>query len=156
MGLNHYSELLEYFKTLGEADPFINTITQGDFDRLDLDKGNLMPLLHINILGGSFTNGQTVVLDVEIAALQQRDTNNEERTDKFFQQDNEIDNMNEMLAVLNRIWTTAFRDFTDRNFRASEDPTLEIVDHRTTTNSIEGWNLSFSLIMPNTTISLCP
>jgi len=156
MGLNHYSELLNYIKSLGEADPFINTITQGDFDRVDLDKGNIMPILHINIIGGSFTNGQTVVLDVEIAALQQRDDNNEERTDKFFQQDNEIDNMNEMLAVLNRIWTIAFRDFEDRNFRASEDPTLEIVDQRTTTNSIEGWNLSFSLIMPNTTISLCP
>lgn len=156
MGLNHYSELLEYFKTLGEDDPFINTITQGDFDRLDLDKGNIPPTLHITITGGSFTNGQTVVLDVELAALQQRDTNNEERTDKFLQQDNEIDNMNEMLAVLNRIWTIAFRDFEDRNFRASEDPTLTIVDHRATTNSLEGWNLSFSLEMPNTTISLCP
>ena len=155
MGLNHYSELLYYFKELGEDDPFINTITQGDFDRLDLDKGNIFPILHIEVIAGSFTNVQTVVLYVEIASLQKRDTTNDERTDKCWKQENEVDNMNEMLAVLNRIWVIAFRDCDDRGFRATEDPTLEIIDPRTTTNNIEGWVLSFSLIMPNTSISLC-
>jgi len=155
MGLNHYSELLTYIKSLGEEDPFINTITRDGFDELDSYKGIIFPLLNINITGGGFTNGKTLVLNVEIAALQQRDTNNEESIDKFWGQDNEVDNMNEMLAVINRIWTIIFRDFKYRNITTSEDPTIDIIEHRTTSNNIEGWLLTFSVEMPNTTLSLC-
>jgi hypothetical protein len=111
LGLNHYSELLRYIKTLADADSFVHTITQGEFERLDLDKGLIYPLLHITIIGGSFSNGQTVLLNVEIACLNQRDISPEIRTDKYWQQDNEVDNLNETLAVLNRLWTNMFRDF---------------------------------------------
>lgn len=153
--MNQYTQLLTYIKTLGEADGLVNTITQGDFDRLDLDKGLIYPLLHITITGGNFTNGSTVILDVEIAALQQRDTSPEISTDKFWQQDNEVDNMNEMLAILNRIWTNMFHDFAENDITASETPSLDIIDQSTTTNNIEGWLLSFQAELPNTTINLC-
>lgn len=155
MALNQYTELLFFIKSLGEADPFVNTITQGEIERIDLAKGNIFPLLHIIITGASFTNGQTVVFNVELAALQQRDINNEESTDKFFQQDNEVDNLNEMLAVLNRIWTNMLREFADNNIIASEDPTLEIVTQYKA-NLLDGWILSFDVTVPNTTLSLCP
>lgn len=155
MELNHYSQLLIYIKSLADADAFINTVTQGAFDKLDLDKSNIFPILHITITGGSFTNGQTIKLNVEIVALQQRDINNEERTDKFMAQDNEVDNLNEMLAVLNRLWTSMFRDFEENDIVASENPTLDIIEPETTTNLIEGWLLSFEVEMPNTSLSLC-
>ena len=153
--MNQYTEILTYIKTLGEADPFVNTITQGDFSRLDLDKGLIFPLLHITVLGGNFNNGSTVVFNLEIAALQQRDINAEIRTDKFWQQDNEVDNMNEMLAVLNRLWLNMYRDFAENDITASENPNLEIIDASTTINNIEGWKLTFDLEVPNTTINLC-
>ena len=153
--MNQYSEILTYIKTLGDADPFVNTITQGDFSRLDLDKGLIFPLLHVTVLGGNFTNGSTIVFNVEIAALQQRDINTEVSTDKFWQQDNEVDNMNEMLGVLNRLWLNMFRDFAENDITASEDLPLEIIDASTTINNIEGWKLSFDVEVPNTTINLC-
>jgi len=158
MGLNQYTQLLTYIKSLGESsqEPFINTVTQGNFSRIDLDKGSVFPLLHITITGGNFTNGSTVVFNVEVAALQQRDTNKEINTDKFWENDNEVDNMNEMLAVLNRMWTRMYRDFDDNNIVASENPTLSIVEPETQSNSIEGWLLNFEVEIPNTTISLCP
>lgn len=155
MELNHYTQLLIYIKSLADADPFINTVTQGAFDKLDLDKGNIFPILHITITGGSFTNGQTVKLNVEIVALQERDINNEERTDKFWAQDNEVDNLNEMLAVLNRLWTSMFRDFAENDIVASEDPVLDIIEPEETTNLIEGWQMVFEVEMPNTSLSLC-
>lgn len=155
MGLNQYSELLFFIQSLGKADPFINTITQGEIERIDLDKANIFPLLHIIITGASFTNGNTIVFNVQLAALQQRDHNNEERTDKFLQQDNEIDNLNEMLAVLNRIWTNMLRGFEDENIIASENPSLEIVTEYKS-NLLDGWILSFDVTVPNTTLSLCP
>ena len=155
LGLNHYSELLNYIKTLGDADPFINTVTQGKFDKLDLDKADIFPLLHVTILGGSFTNGQTVIFNVEIAALNQRDINKEINVDKFWGQDNEVDNLNETLAVLNRLWVFMYRDFSDNLITASENPSLEIVEPETTTNLIEGWKMTFNVELPNTTLSLC-
>ena len=153
--MNHYTELLEYIKTLGEVDPFINTITQGDFDEVDIDKGNIPPLLHIDVVGGSFSNGQTVIFNVEIASLFIRDTNKEVNTDKFYKNDNEVDNLNEALAVLNRLWGKMYKDFADNYITASENPTFTPVDHRATKNNLEGWLLTFDVEMPNTTISLC-
>lgn len=153
--MNHYTELLTYIKQLGEADPLINTITQGEFDRLDLDKGNIFPLLHTTVTGASFTNGSTIIFNVEIAALQQRDINKEINTDKFWLNDNEVDNLNEMLAVLNRLWGKMYKDFEDNNITSTENPTLSIVQPEQTTNLIEGWIISFDIEMPNTTISLC-
>ena len=153
--MNQYSELLRYIKKLGEDDVFINTVTQGNFSRIDLDKGNIFPLLHTTVLSAEFNNGATIVFNVEIAALQQRDTNKEINTDKFTNNDNQIDNLNEMLAVLNRLWLVMYTDFEDKGFIASENPSLDIIEPETQTNSIEGWRMVFNIEMPNEEISLC-
>ena len=152
--MNHYTELLYYIKSLGDADPFINTVTQGEFDRLDLDKANIFPLLHINIIGGGFTNGQTVTFDLEIGAFDIRDINKEIVTDKFWLQDNEVDNLNETHAVLNRLWKNMYKNFQENDITSSENPTLEpLVEYGK--NLLDGWKLSFEVEMPNDIISLC-
>jgi hypothetical protein len=153
--MNQYTELLTYIKSLGALDPFVNTITHGNFSRIDLDKGIIPPLLHITITGGGFTNGSTIIFNIQLASLQERITNKEIRTDKFWENDNEVDNMNEMLAVLNRIWTKMYRDFDDNDIIATENPSLSIVEPETQTNSFEGWLLDFNVEIPNTTINLC-
>ena len=153
--MNQYSELLRYIKKLGEDDVFVNTITQGNFSRIDLDKGNIFPLLHTTVLSAEFNNGATIVFNVEIAALQQRETNKNINDDKFTSNDNEIDNLNEMLAVLNRLWLIMYNDFESKGFVASENPSLDIIEPETQSNSIEGWRMVFDVELPNTTISLC-
>ena len=85
IGLNHYTELLRYIKQLLEADELVNTITQGDFDKIDLDKMNIYPLVHIYIGDASFSNGQTINFNVSIGAMSARDTNKELNTDKFLE-----------------------------------------------------------------------
>ena len=153
--MNHYSQLLYYLKGLGEADPFVNTITKGDFTKLDLSKLTVYPLLHISIGGGQFSNGQTVLFNCEVGCFQQRDAKQQEiNTDKFWENDNEVDNMNETHAVLNRIWTIAYRDFNEQGFRASEDAPIDPVDDEYA-NGLDGWILRFDILMPNTTINLC-
>lgn len=153
--MNHYSELLKYIKGLAESDPFVNTVTQGDFDVKDLNKMNIYPLVHIFIGDASFTNGQSVNFNVSIGAMNQRNLSNEITTDKFEGNDNEIDNFNEMLAVLNRLWTTMFRDFQDHGIYASENPQLIKAKSVKDKNSLEGWQLEFQVVMPNRTLSLC-
>ena len=155
VSLNHYSELLRYIKSLLEQDALVNTITQGDLDKVDLNKMNIYPLVHIYIGDANFTNGQTVSFNVSIGSMNQRDTTNEVSNDKFWYNDNEVDNYNEMLAILNRLWTTMYSDFEHAGITASENPTLLKRKQELDKNSLEGWQLEFQVSMPNQTLNLC-
>ena len=154
--MNHYTELLTYIKSLAAADPFVNTVTQGDFDVIDLNKMNLYPLVHIYIGDASFTNGQSVNFNVSIGSMNAREFVKDVNVDKFWNNDNEVDNYNETLAVLNRMWTIMFRDFQDHGITTTENPTLLKRKSELNKNSLEGWQLEFQVIMPNITLSLCP
>jgi len=152
--MNQYTQLLYYIKQLAEADELVNTVTKGDFALVDLDKANIFQLVHINITGSNFPSDQTILFNVQVGAFQQRDVNKEIRTDKFWQQDNEVDNHNETLAVLNRMWLKMKTDFELNNITASENPSLEIQTF-VRGNTLDGWIMTFDVEMPNTTISLC-
>lgn len=150
--MNGYSELLRYFKQIGQ--PLVNTVTQGDFADLDLDKKNIMPLLHVSIGNASFPSPQVVRFDVQLGCFDIRDTNKEIITDKYYGQDNEIDNLNSTLAVLNRIWILMLEDFEENNITASEVPTLEqFTESRK--NLLDGWIMTFQVDVPNIDINLC-
>lgn len=152
--MNQYSQTLNYIKGLGEADLFINTITQGLTSDMDLDKGNIMPILNVDILQGGFTNGNTITFDIELSCLDIRDNNKETRTDKFWLQDNEVDNLNTMLASLNTMWFKMLQDFEEQNIRVDETATL-ISIKEWGKNLLDGWAMTFTIELPNTTISLC-
>jgi len=152
--MNQYSQLLKYFKELGESDLFINTIAQGRLSKAFLDKGDIYPLLHIAIDTGRFTNGNTIVFNVELTCVQQRDTNKEIVNDKFYNNDNEVDNMNEMLASLNRIWNIMYNDLCDKNILSSENPPFSQIENEYADN-LDGWQLTFDVEMPNTILNIC-
>jgi hypothetical protein len=152
--MNQYTELLYYIKSLAEADSLVNTVTKGDFDLLDLDKMNIFPLVHIAIAGAGFTNGATVNFSVQVGCFDIRDINKEIRTNKFWEQDNEVDNHNTTLAILNRMWLKMYTDFEQNNITASESPSLDIYSF-VRSNTLDGWILSFDVEVPNTTINLC-
>lgn len=152
--MNHYTELLTFIKTLGESDPFVNTITRDGEVDLDINKGNVFPLLDIYITGGNFSNGRTVSFDVELYCVDIRDIVKDVNGDKFWKNDNEVDNHNETLASLNRIWTSMYRNFERNDITASENPALEKVTY-SNKNLLDGWRLTFSVEMPNTVLNLC-
>jgi len=153
--MNQYSEILQYIYGLGQDDLFINTVTQGEPDQIDLDRGNIFPLLHIVVDTGGFTNGSTLNFNVTLECMAVRDINKSEViTDKFWKQDNEIDNLNETLASLNRMWTIMYRDFEDKDINAQENPSFEkrVFSGK---NLLDGWQLTFTLEVPNKTLNLC-
>jgi hypothetical protein len=152
--MNHYSQILQYLKTLGEQDPFVETITQGDMSDVDINKMNVFNMLHIDVLSAGFTNGQTITFDLEIMCGQLRDSNKQDEGTKFWNQDNEVDNLNETMAVLNRLWFKMLQDFTDENISVTQTATLEQVTEWNQ-NLIDGWLMTFTIELPNSTISLC-
>ena len=86
--------------------------------------------------------------------MQIRDNNKEIRTDKFWLQDNKVDNLNETLASLNRMWLIMFQDFQDNNMAATITTSIEEVTEWNK-NLVDGWLMSFDIVVPNTTINLC-
>ena len=115
-------------------------------------------MVHVNITGAGFNNGQVITFNIQIACLAVRDhnndVNNQTGVDKFTLGTNEIDNMNECLAVLNRMWLKMFTDFTENDITASENPQLTPI-YYSRTNLLDGWELTFDMEVPNTTLNLC-
>ena len=151
--LNQYTQLLYYIKEQGEADTYINSITK-NIDELELDKITIYPLLNIDISRASLPSEGTISFSVDLSCWAIRDINPEVNTDKFWRQDNEVDNLNGTLASLNRLWKILKRDLNNNNITASEAPTLESLRF-SKNNLLDGWNMSFDVEMPNVAISLC-
>lgn len=152
--MNQYTQLLYYIKELAENDAYINTITKSEDDSIDLDKGNIFPLFNIDINDATFTSISTVSFSVQIQCLALRDINKEVVEDKFWRQDNEVDNHNETLASLSRIWQIMNRDFTENNITASDNPTLTKITF-SNKNLLDGWEMDFDVEMPNDNLNLC-
>ncbi len=152
--MNIYSQLLIALKTVCENHELVNTVTKGDTDLIDTEKANIYPLVHISVETGNFTNGQTIIFNVSLECLQQRDLSKEIVDDKFWRQDNEVDNHNETLAILNDVWLKLFREWAEDYITASESPSFEKICFGRG-NILDGWALDFELELPNTTINLC-
>ena len=152
--MNQYSLLLNYLKDLAYQDSLVTMVTQGEFQNIDLDKAGLFPLVHIAIASGSFTNAQTVIFDIQLGALNIRTINKQIDMDKFWHNDNCVDNINEMIAILNRMWTKMYNDFEDVNITSSENPTFELLFEERS-NILDGAILSFQVEMPNDILTIC-
>ena len=151
--MNQYSQLLLYIKQLAEQDDYINTIKQGIESEKELDKMDIYPLVNIDIDSGSFPNN-VVSFSVGLSCVDIRDVNKEIVNDKFANNDNQIDNHNNTLAALNRMWLIMNRDFNSNNITASENPTITKITFAGK-NTVDGWEMSFDVQLPNTTLSLC-
>ena len=150
--MNQLTQLYYYLKQLAEADDLVNSVMK-TVD-IDLKKEVMFPLVNINIVSGSFTNGSTVQFNIELACFNQRDINKEINTDDFWGQDNEVDNHNLCVAVLNRMWLNMYTDFEENNITSSENPTFELGSFEGA-KLVDGARLTFTVEVPNTELSLC-
>jgi hypothetical protein len=152
--MNAYTELLRYIKQLGERDVFVKTITRGDTTEVDINKTDIFPLLHVDIVSSSFPSDGVIRFNVDVSCLNIRMLNKEINTDKFHDNDNEDDNFNETLAVLNRIWLLMLKDFEENDITAELTADLEKIKE-SEQNLLDGWRMNFDVDVPNTIISLC-
>ena len=147
-----YSTLIRYIKDLADSEEYIKTSTMGE--NIDLNKANIFPLFNVDITNAEFTSNATVSFDVEMTCLAIRDLNNEDNKDKFYLNDNEIDNYNGTISALNVMWVRMHRDFCDKNITASDNPTLEQVTF-SDKNLLDGWQMSLTVEMPIAEVNLC-
>lgn len=150
--MNQLTQLYLYLKQLAEADSLVNSVMK-TVD-IDLKKEVMYPLVNINIISGSFTNGSTLQFNIELACFNQRDINKEIDADDFWGQDNEVDNHNLCVAVLNRMWLNMYTDFEQNNITSSENPSFELGSFEGA-KLVDGARLTFTVDVPNTELNLC-
>jgi len=155
MALNHYTQLLTYIKELSDSDPLVNEVTQGEASKAMFDKITMFPLVHIYIGGFTFgTEARTLIWDVTIGALKKRDNTNEQTTDSFFFNTNEVDNFNETSAILNRLVSRMVADLSKSKIDVSVIGSADKMDEMYGEDK-DGYVINLSLEIPNDTISLC-
>jgi len=141
--MTSYYDILNTLKAELEATQLVNTITQGDVSGIDVNKQNLYPLAHIVVNSSSFVSA-TINFNVTILAMDIIDVSKSETTDQFRGNDNEIDILNAMLTLLNRVFEKFRREYQ----------TLEIGDAQNTPfvmryeNGLAGWEMTFDVTIP--------
>lgn len=131
-----------------EAEPFVNTVTSGSLDDVDLNKQNIFPLAHIIV--NSVSIGERVLTcNVSMLAMDIVDISIDETTDKFVGNDNEQDVLNTMLALSTRVVNlmqrgTLYTDLYQIEGDVSCEPFVDRFE-----NKLAGWTSTFDVLIQN-------
>ena len=153
--MNHYTQILKYIKELAESDPLVNKVTQGEASKAMFDKITLFPLVHVYVAGFSFgEDARTVIWDVIIGAMNQRQNTNEQTTDNYYLNTNEVDNFNETSAIINRLVSRINADLSKSKINVSVIGNAEKQDEEYGADK-DGYVINLSLEIPNNEVNLC-
>lgn len=143
-----YYNLLNALKVHLTADPIVNTVTQGDIFKVDLNKQTIFPLAHIIVNNVTFEDNIQRV-NVSVLCMDVVDISKQATTNIFEGNDNELDVLHTQLAVTNRLYEMLRRgDLYDDLFQVSGTPTCEPFVERFE-NYLAGWTITCDVIMPN-------
>jgi hypothetical protein len=143
-----FYNVTDKIKTLLEAEPFVNTVTFGSIDDVDLDKQSIFPLSHV-IVNNAVVGTKTTSFSISILAMDLVDISNDEVTDVFVGNDNEQDVLNTQLALLTRVINELQRgdSYTDK-YQIQADVTCEPFVDRFE-NKLAGWTATFDVVVIN-------
>lgn len=145
--IGFYNVLEQIKDTLG-AEPFVNTITYGNIDDVDLNKQNIFPLSHI-IVNNTTIQERVLTFNISVLAMDVVDISKDETANIFRGNDDEQDILNTQLAVLTRLSSILKRGtLYDNKYQLDGDVTCEPFVDRFE-NKIAGWTGTFSIIVQN-------
>lgn len=130
------------------AEPFVNTVTFGSLDDVDLNKQTIFPLSHITV-NNTTVGSNTLTFNVSILAMDIVDISKAETTDVFVGNDNEQDVLNTQLALLTRIINILQRgDLYTELYQVQGDVNCEPFVDRFE-NKLAGWAATFDVVVQN-------
>jgi len=130
------------------AEPFVNTVTFGSLDDVDLNKQTIFPLSHITV-NSTTVGSKTLTFNVSILAMDIVDISKAETTDVFVGNDNEQDVLNTQLALLTRIINILQRgDLYTELYQVQGDVSCEPFVDRFE-NKLAGWAATFDVVVQN-------
>ncbi|MAO24306.1 MAG: hypothetical protein CMJ25_26440 [Phycisphaerae bacterium] len=130
------------------AEPFVNTVSYGSLDDVDLNKQTIFPLSHIIVNNCNVLNN-TLTFNISVLAMDIVDESKDEVTDIFVGNDNEQDVLNTQLAIVNRLIAILQRGdlYTDL-FQVEGAVGCEPFVDRFE-NKLAGWVATFDVIVQN-------
>lgn len=130
------------------AEPFVNTVTYGSLDDIDLNKQTIFPLSHL-IVNNCNVAGNTLTFNISVLAMDVVDESKAEVSDDFVGNDNEQDVLNTQLAVLNRLIAILQRGevYSDKYQVVGAVGCEPFVDRFE--NKLAGWVATFDVVVEN-------
>ena len=146
--MKSFYDLTDKIKDTLKAEPFVNTVTYGSLDDIDLNKQTIFPLSHI-IVNNAVVNTNIVTYNVSVLCMDIVDESKLETTDEFVGNNNEQDVLNTQLAIQNRLLSLLQRgDLYADKFQVEGDVTCEPFVDRFE-NKLAGWVSTFDVLVPN-------
>jgi len=130
------------------AEPFVNTVSYGSLDDVDLNKQTIFPLSHI-IVNNCNVASNTMTFNISILAMDIVDESKDEVTDIFVGNDNEQDVLNTQLEVINRVVSILQRgdlytDLFQVDGAVGCEPFVDRFE-----NKLAGWAATFDVLVKN-------
>tara|TARA_R100001440_G_scaffold75290_1_gene102124 strand:+ start:74 stop:529 length:456 start_codon:yes stop_codon:yes gene_type:complete len=143
-----FYDLTQKIKDTLQAEPFVNTVTYGSLDDVDLNKQTIFPLSHIIVNNCNVDSG-VLTFNISVLAMDIVDESKLETTDNFVGNDNEQDVLNTQLAILNRLIALLKRGtlYTDKYQVEGTVGCEPFVDRFE--NKLAGWVATFDVIIQN-------
>ena len=130
------------------AEPFVNTVTFGSLDDVDLNKQTIFPLYHITV-NNTTVSTNTLTFNISILSMDIVDISKAETTDIFVGNDNEQDVLNTQLDLLTRVINTLQRgDVFTELYQVEGDVSCEPFVDRFE-NKLAGWVATFDVLVQN-------
>ena len=143
-----FYNITDKIKDALNAEPFVNTVTYGSLDDVDLNKQTIFPLSHL-IVNNCTVGTNTLTFNISILAMDVVDESKEEVTDDFVGNDNEQDVLNTQLAVLNRVIAILQRgDLYLEKYQLEGTVNCEPFVDRFE-NKLAGWAATFDVLVQN-------
>lgn len=142
-----FYNVIDKIKDTLEAEPFVNTVSYGSIDDVDLDKQTIFPLSHIMVNNCTVANN-ILTFNISVLAMDVVDESKAE-AETFVGNDNEQDVLNTQLAVLNRLIAVLQRGqvYTDK-YQVTENVNCEPFVDRFE-NKLAGWAATFNVAVEN-------
>ena len=143
-----FYDIINRLRIYFDADPIVNTVTQGDIFQVDLSKQTIFPLAHI-MVNSSTLSDNTMSFNVSVIAMDIVDVTKAAPSNNFEDSDNELDVLNTQFTVLNRAYQQMLHgNLWDEKYVIEADPTCEPFTERFE-NLLAGWTMTFDVVVPN-------
>jgi hypothetical protein len=143
-----FYELTDKIKDTLIAEPFVNTVTFGSLDDVDLNKSTIFPLSHI-IVNTATVNSNFITFNISVISMDVVDESKKETTDDFIGNDNEQDVLNTQLAIQNRLIALLQRGtLYQEKYQVEGSVTCEPFVDRFE-NKLAGWASTLDILIQN-------
>lgn len=146
--MNPFYDITNKLKDALANEPFINTVTYGSLNDIDLSKQTVFPLAHISA-NSAVVETNIIRFNMSILTMDVVDVSRDETSDKFIGNDNEQDVLNTQLSVLTRVLNLLQRGslHTDKyqvEAGVSCEPFVDRFE-----NKLAGWAATFDVVIQN-------